>query len=272
METKLKRRPAWRVVVLLVGLLAMVAAGCGGAASTAGLGSGERAGGDGDGANVTVLLDGTTARSSRKMAADLKHAALRLADPVLNTGGHLRVALFAGAGVAPAVLVDDEVARVEELMGNARKRFLISARANLAALLDQALGLQPVAPDSPLAGQLEAMPRGGSDLAGALQHEAALLQERGGGTLRGLSDGLQRSPGIDFSGTIARMSVAEAAEALAPLMPTDAASVAVEIGGVGVSGNGGQVSTERARRLTEAWTAACEAATVRTCAVRTSLP
>ncbi len=261
MKTTLTRRLAWPGLALLAGLLMMVGAGCGGATSTAD-----------DRASLTVSLDSTTVRSSRKIGADYKQATLRLADPVLHTGGHLRVVLFAGAGVAPAVLVDDDVPLVEELTGNARKRFLVSARANLGVLLDQALGLQPIASDSQLAGQLEAMPRGGSDVAGALLHEAALLEQRGGGTLHIASDGLQRSRGIDFSRTIGRMSTTEAVEALEPLMPNDATSVAVEISGAGVSGNRGQVSTERARKLNEAWTAACEAASVRTCAVTTSLP
>lgn len=251
-------------VLGLAATIAVLAAGCGGdKAATVGTAD--------HGHNVDVAIDYTTAKSSPTIAAKFKAALGRYADPVLKGGGYLRVAIFAGAGVAPAIVIDQDVPTTEELTGNRRKRFLIAARVDLATLLDQALGLKPVPSGSPLASQLADMRGDGSDVAGAIYQETALLKQRGGGSLHVLSDGLQRSQGLDFSATIEEMSVAQAAEALKQVMPANASGVSIDIDGAGLSGNKVNVSTPRSRKLTEVWTLACRTAKAAACSVHTAI-
>jgi hypothetical protein len=217
--------------------------------------------------SVTIALDHTTAESSGKIARDYAKDARQLAEPVLVDGGHLRIVLFEGAGVAPAVLVDERVPSQADLTGNARKRYLINARNNLRTLLDAALGLGDVTPGDELAQQLDAMAGGGSDVAGSISQEVDLLRQRGGGTLELRSDGLQRSDAVDFSKTIVHDDPAEAAEALAALLPQDASGVTIAISGLGITG--GEVTTARAKKLETVWTAACEATKADACTAKT---
>jgi hypothetical protein len=222
------------------------------------------------GPNVTISLDYTTARSAAQIGRSYLEKARVLADPVLVSGGHLRVVVSAGAGVAPAVLFDEEVPPERDLRGNRRKGFLVNARAVLGELLGQALGLEPLK-EGPLRGALTAMRTDGSDIAGAVFHETELLSERGGGTLHVLSDGLQRDEDVDFSQTIERIADAQAIRALKRIMPTRATGVDISMRGIGLSGNAPNVSTPRSRKLQRVWKSACDASAAKSCAVSTSV-
>lgn len=221
--------------------------------------------------NVTIALDHTTASSSTAIAGSYEAAALRSAGPILATGGHLRVVVFAGAGVAPAIVIDEDVPAEDELSGNKRKRYLIAARANLAALLKQGLSLSVPKPDPDLATSLSSMKADGSDVTGALLSEVELLKEHRGGALHVMSDGLQRDSQVDFSRTIESSTIDAAVGELAPLMPDDATGIVIAIEGVGLSGNVDNVSTRRSQKLKRVWEAACEATKANDCNVGTSV-
>ena len=108
--------------------------------------------------NVAVGIDDTTVKSSRVLAERIKARAQQVVDPVLVNGGHVRVSLFAEAGVAPVDVIDEQVPTTADLSGVRRDNFLITARANLGSLLDQALGLAARPAGAALTAQLAAMP------------------------------------------------------------------------------------------------------------------
>ena len=219
--------------------------------------------------NVTISVDYTTARSGAAIARSYAGTTRVLADQILVSGGRLRVVVSAGAGVAPAELVDEVVPFERDLRGNARKRYLVKARGALAILVDQALGIVPA--DNPrLQAALAAMSTDGSDVAGAVLHPTKLLTARGGGTLYVLSDGLQRGPEIDFASTIEAISEADAISKLKPLLPAAAAHVAIDIRGVGLNG-APNVSTERSSKLERVWDGACNATGSPQCSVSTDV-
>lgn len=222
------------------------------------------------GPNLTISLDHTTARSGPGIARSYAEQARVLADPILVSGGRLRVVVSAGAGVAPAVLVDMVVPPERDLRGNARKRFLMSARLDLSTRIAGALGLAPLA-EGGLRAAISAMRTDGSDVAGAVFHEVELLAERGGGTVHVLSDGLERDARIDFSRTIERMPTAQAMRELKPSMPSMATSVAISMHGIGLNGHAQNVSSSRSRKLQAVWDGACQAARAKSCDVSTSV-
>jgi hypothetical protein len=260
-----------RVGTVLGCVVSLALSACGGDGGPAGVTIGTRSPArSAHGSNVTVSLDYTTARSAREIGRSYVDRARVLADPVLTSGGHLRVVVSAGAGVAPAVLLDEDVPPARDLRGNARKRFLMNARAVMHELLAQALGLVHVKGGS-LRDALAAMRADGSDVAGAVFHETGLLSERGGGILYVLSDGLQRDEDVDFSRTIERMPEARAIRALRRSMPSHAARVDIGIRGIGLTGNAKRVSTGRSRKLQRVWGAACKASAAKSCMVSTSV-
>ena len=92
------------------------------------------------------------------------------------------------------------------------------------------------------------------------------LRQDGGGALVGLGDGLQRSQGVDFSKDLVGESAAQAAAAVAPLMPHDAAGVAIWLYGVGNAGTD-TTKTLRSIKVQSAWTLACRHAHAAACEV-----
>ena len=273
-------RRRW-VAGLIVALASLALAGCG----NDGAGSATAAGGGGGGAGVTttttgagaatdavtVAIDRTTALSGSDIAGAYRDGAARLLDPVLVSGGHLRLVVFAGAGIAPAVLYDQAVPTEQELTGTARDRFVVAARGEIRGLLDQALGLAAVKPGSTMDVALQGLKGDGSDVAGAILGEVDELGTASGGELDVFSDGLQRSDGVDFSASIDHLAAVAAAKLLAPLMPPDAHSTALRIRGVGLSGHIVNVTTPRAAKLAAAWTQACHDMHAKACDIKPGL-
>jgi hypothetical protein len=223
-----------------------------------------------DGDDVTVALDLTTARAGSVMARQMKAQAASAADRVLVTGGHLMIAAFAQAGVAPVVLVDEDVPGTAELSGPRRESYVAGARTSLAALLDQALGLAPVPEGSPLQEQLAALATDGSDPAGMLGTAVGELQRRGGGSVVMVGDGMQRSRGVDFAAGLMRHSVGESVAALRPLLPSDAGRVSIALIGIGNTG-GRATRTERSLKAVQVWKRACATTQAKHCVVTPTL-
>jgi len=257
-------------------LLVALIAGCGGDASDSPQARAAVAGGTLGGLTqgakaVEVLIDHTTARSSDAIAEGYVGATAQAVDPLLLNGGHITVSVVAAAGVAPVRIIDEDVADSESLAGRTRENFVLGARAQIRTQVAQALGLAPLPPGSKIKDAIAAMPSSGSDLAGAIGASVEAVGRRGGGVVVGLSDGLQRTGEIDFSVQWRELTHSAGAASIRPLMPADAAGVAIVLRGIGLSGNKGQVSTPRSKWAVQVWSMACRRAGADDCDVSAAL-
>jgi hypothetical protein len=214
--------------------------------------------------NVGIAINWYDAWTSKELAREIEASALVAADPVLQSGGRLILEEFSQSGAAPAVLINQQVP--SDLTGTARELYVVAARRTLTVLLNQALGLSPLPAGSPIAEALKAMPKHGTDLAGAIAVLTHELQSFGGGTLVAESDGVQQAGGVNFVTSLKRLGAARAAAALRPLMPGNAHGIAVELNGIGNPGND-TVSTPWVDLAVSTWELACRQTGAARCAV-----
>lgn len=222
--------------------------------------------------NLDVDIDRTTVESSRVVAAQFAQEAETVVDPILQKGGHLEIAVFAQAGVAPVYLINQDIPPVAELDGVRRDNYIILARKNVSALVNEALGLATLPAGSVLGQQLAALPGNGSDIAGMVRTSVADVQGNGGGTVVVLTDGLQRSGRIDFATQFNddHVSAKTAAKEIAPVMPFNASDVAIVMRGIGDTGTR-TTNTLRSIKASGAWWLACGASNAASCSISPSL-
>lgn len=268
----------WTRSAVLLGMATLGVAGCGGGGGDA---SCTVKPGPSPGAvdappdcpvNTVVAVDATGALLDKSLARDVSAAASRAAEHAVTAGGHLRMFVFAGDANAVEVIYDDDVPTLEESDETRRGPDEQALRSALASTLDSALGVSNE--DPALTRRVRRLTQGGSsDIARAVRNGLRSLKDESGATAMTLiSDGAQASDQLKLKRSIeAGEPASKLGDKLGELIGSASGVGLMQVAGLGRLPKRVNQSAKRTDELVEIWTAACEQAGAKDCAMTTEL-
>lgn len=222
--------------------------------------------------STVIAVDATGALLDKALARDVSAAASRAAEQTNTAGGHLRIFVFAGDANAVEVIYDDDVATLEQSDETRRGPDEQARRAAIASTLDSALGVNR--DDPALTRRVRELLKGGtSDIARAVRNALrSLAKESGPRALTLVSDGAQSGDQLELARRIAAGDrTAKLGDELGELLGSASDVDVLQVVGLGRLPKRVNQSSRRTDELVEVWTAACDHAGAKRCAMTTEL-